>query len=87
MCALLALKDANWGWAHQPPRRPKAAAELGGCGWAAVAMCAAYMATDMSGLGEVGTLPDNPGSVFKSPDVAYKSRVWERWGYGQVTMR
>ena len=51
-----------------------------------MAMCAAYMLTGMSGMAE-HHLPSNPGSVYKSMDVAQKARVWENFGYGGVSMR
>ena len=75
------------GWQHKRKRRLAASApRLELTGLAAAALCAGYMLTDMSGLGEVA-LPPNPGAVFKSPDVAYRASVWQKWGYGQVQMR
>ena len=59
---------------------------LEGCGFAAVAMCALYMLTGMSGLSQYA-LPTNPGEAFKMADVAQKSKIWTRWGYGNVEMR
>ncbi len=85
VCALLALKEGLWGWQHKR-RRDGAPPRLELCGWAALAMCALLMATDMSGLAEVA-LPTNPGGVFKSPDIAAKSKVWSNWGFNQVQMR
>lgn len=87
ICVLLFAKDAWWGWQHKR-RRTLAASQpsMGLCGAAALALAAGLMLTDMSALGEVA-LPDNPGAVFKSPDVAYRNSVWSKWGYGQVQMR
>jgi hypothetical protein len=59
---------------------------LEGCGLAAVAMCALYMWTGMSGLSHVA-LPTNPGEAFKMADVATKSKIWDQWGYSGVEMR
>ncbi len=56
------------------------------CGWSAVAMCVMYMWTGM-GDGLDGSLPMNPGGVYKSPDIVNKHRVWTRWGYGDEVMR
>eukprot|EP00195_Chlamydomonas_chlamydogama_P007886 CAMPEP_0202895172 /NCGR_PEP_ID=MMETSP1392-20130828/4422_1 /ASSEMBLY_ACC=CAM_ASM_000868 /TAXON_ID=225041 /ORGANISM="Chlamydomonas chlamydogama, Strain SAG 11-48b" /LENGTH=363 /DNA_ID=CAMNT_0049580089 /DNA_START=94 /DNA_END=1185 /DNA_ORIENTATION=- len=94
-CALLAAKEYALGWTHRPvplevPQVFKKPVEqpsrLGGTGTVCLAMCALYMLTDMSGLDE-HQLPANPGSVYKSADVAQKHRVWERYGYGGVAMR
>ncbi|KAG2486182.1 hypothetical protein HYH03_015145 [Edaphochlamys debaryana] len=82
ICLLLAAKEAAWGW--QAKRRSRPRLEL--TGLLALGMCAGYMLTDMSAMSEV-SLPTNPGAVFKSPDVAYRSSVWNRWGYGGVQMR
>ncbi len=84
-CVLVALKEALLGWSFQQTARP-GRPRLQACGWAALAMCVGYMGTDMSGLGEVA-LPDNPGAVFKSDDIARKSAVWTKWGYGTASMR
>ncbi|KXZ55307.1 hypothetical protein GPECTOR_3g441 [Gonium pectorale] len=87
VCALVAAKEACWGWQHKRRRSLAASApRLELCGLLSLAMCAGYLLTDMSALGEV-SLPTNPGAVFKSPDVAYRSSVWNKWGYGQVQMR
>ncbi|GFR43177.1 hypothetical protein Agub_g4227, partial [Astrephomene gubernaculifera] len=87
VCALIVAKECYWGWQHQRTRRlATSAPRLQLSGLAALAMCAGYMLTDMSALGEVA-LPTNPGAVFKSPDVAYRSSIWHKWGYGQVLMR
>ncbi len=87
ICVLLFAKDAWWGWQHKRRRTLAASTpSMGLCGAAALALAAGLMLTDMSALGEVA-LPDNPGAVFKSPDVAYRSSVWSKWGYGQVQMR
>jgi hypothetical protein len=40
----------------------------------------------MSGLADVA-LPMNPGAAFKLEDAARKHKVWEDWGYGDITMR
>lgn len=86
-CAFLALKEAVWGWQHKRTRRIETRTpRLELTGWLALAYCAMYMHTDMSGLAEV-SLPTNPGGVFKSPNVAAKSKVWNEWGYGRVPMR
>jgi hypothetical protein len=50
-------------------------------------MCTLYMWTGMGGDGVDGSLPLNPGAVYKSEDVALKHRVWKAWGYGNQTMR
>lgn len=71
-------------WAFLFPRLLRVS--LSACGRAAVAMCTALMATDMSGM-EEWALPTTPGAVYKSGDVALKQRVWEHWGYGQVSMK
>jgi hypothetical protein len=63
-------------------RRP----HLEGCGLTAAAMCILYMWTGMSGLAQYA-LPTNPGEAFKMSDVATKSKIWEAWGYGDVTLR
>uniref|UniRef100_UPI0035A3D71D CrTam39 n=1 Tax=Chlamydomonas reinhardtii TaxID=3055 RepID=UPI0035A3D71D len=87
VCALIVLKEVSVGWQHKRKRRLAASApRLELTGLAAAALCAGYMLTDMSGMGEVA-LPPNPGAVFKSPDVAYRASVWQKWGYGQVQMR
>ncbi|GLC44821.1 hypothetical protein PLESTB_001210300 [Pleodorina starrii] len=83
VCGLLALKEAAGLWQPKRSRQPPG---LGIHGFTALLMCLGYMVTDMSALGE-HALPANPGSVFKSPDIAYRSRVWQEWGYGQVQMR
>ena len=58
----------------------------GACGVAAAAMCVLYMWTGMGGEVD-GSLPMNPGAVYKSGDIVVKHRVWKRWGYGDETMR
>jgi hypothetical protein len=45
-----------------------------------------YLLTDLSGL-EEWALPITPGAVYKGADVAFKQRVWEKWGYGDMPMR
>ncbi len=87
VCALLFVKDGFLGWAHQRSRQVDGPqARLGLCGAVSLALCCGYCLTDMSGLPEVA-LPTNPGGVFKAPDVAMRSQVWSRWGYGDVQMR
>lgn len=87
VCACLAARDYYWGWPHRGREGSRQDSNrLSGSGTAAVAMCVGYMWTGMSGLWEFA-LPTNPGAVFKHPNVAFKSRVWEQWGYGQVYMR
>ncbi len=113
VCALLAVKDGVYGWAHLPAsgtRRidydaPEAFLasqrepapwdwlilrlpnfSFGPCGWASVAACAALMWTGMGGEVD-GSLPMNPGAVYKSGDIVLKHRVWKRWGYEDATMR
>jgi hypothetical protein len=77
--------------APKPPWEPfllkLPALQLGATGWASAAMCALYMWTGMGGDGVDGSLPLNPGAVYKSEDVALKHRVWKAWGYGNQTMR
>lgn len=84
-CAALAAREYWCGWRHKR-RRSARRPHLEGCGAAALAMCALYMATGMSGLAEYA-LPTNPGQAFKMADVATKSKVWQRWGYSGVEMR
>jgi hypothetical protein len=56
-------------------------------GW--LCLCAAgwYVLTGMSGLWEGTGLPTNPGEAFKMPDIAQRHKIWDYWGYGDVTMR
>jgi hypothetical protein len=84
-CAALAGYEYFRGWRHKRTRRGRRP-HLEGCGLAAAAMCALYMATGMSGLSQYA-LPTNPGEAFKMVDVAEKSKVWARWGYGSMEMR
>lgn len=72
--------DKSGGHTQSSPQR------LGGCGMACVAMCVLYMWTGMAEMDE-WALPQNPGSVYKNPDVAYKHKVWKDWGYGDVAIR
>lgn len=69
---------------HRPP-------QFGGllsAGAAALALCGGYMLTDMGGLssGEHGSIPENPGGVFKVDSVTRKHKAWQTWGYGDVPM-
>ncbi|GIL86548.1 hypothetical protein Vretimale_11577 [Volvox reticuliferus] len=79
VCALVVLKEVT---------RSRLLMSPGLSAWMLLALvtCIGYMLTDMSALDEV-MLPSNPGSVFKSPNVPERSRVWHEWGYGQVQMR
>ncbi|GIL49895.1 hypothetical protein Vafri_6208 [Volvox africanus] len=79
VCALIVLKEAARSRLLNSPG-------WSALGLTALATCVGYMLTDMSALDDMA-LPSNPGSVFKSPDIADRSRVWEEWGYGQVQMR
>lgn len=84
-CLLLTAREYWWGWSHKRGRRARAP-RLEGCGAAALAMAAMYMWTGMGGLAQYA-LPTNPGEAFKMSDVARKSKIWEQWGYGDVTLR
>ncbi|GLI63015.1 hypothetical protein VaNZ11_005875 [Volvox africanus] len=79
VCAVIVLKESARSRLLNSPG-------WSALGLTALATCMGYMLTDMSALDEVA-LPTNPGSVFKSPDIADRSRVWQEWGYGQVQMR
>eukprot|EP00775_Hariotina_reticulata_P002635 gene2635-2936_t len=39
------------------------------------------------GLWEGTALPPNPGEAFKMPDIAQRHKIWDYWGYADVTMR
>lgn len=87
VCALLAGHEYFSGWRHKRARRrARREPKLEGCGWTAAAMCALYMWTGMGGLAQY-SLPTNPGEAFKAADVATKSKIWARWGYGDVELR
>eukprot|EP00955_Chlamydomonas_euryale_P059173 357296-Chlamydomonas_euryale.AAC.5 len=81
--------DVVWGRGTGAPARAAGGGggeRWGGCAKACALMCVAYMWTGLSGLDELA-LPTNPGAVYKSPDVATKHRVWQRWGFGSAAMR
>ncbi|GAX78180.1 hypothetical protein CEUSTIGMA_g5622.t1 [Chlamydomonas eustigma] len=99
ICAALAIKEIFFGWTHRPvpdwsseyrwrtaSKVPGSYTQLGNTGFFCMVMCMAYMLTDLSGLDE-WALPITPGAVYKGTDVAFKQRVWEKWGYGDMPMR
>jgi hypothetical protein len=69
----LVLKEYYSGWQHKQGRKAREN-RLDLVGWSSLVMCFMYLGTDMSGLAEV-SLPTNPGGVFKSSDIAAKSKV------------
>jgi hypothetical protein len=85
ICLLLAAREYAFGWRHKRGRRARAP-RLEGCGLAAAGMCVLYMWTGMGGLSQYA-LPTNPGEAFKMSDIARKHKIWEAWGYGDITMR
>jgi len=56
-------------------------------GWLCTCAAGLYLWTGMSGLWEGTALPSNPGEAFKMPDIAQRHKIWDYWGYGDVTMR
>jgi len=80
-CLLVALSERR----VPNPRRPEER-ELTWGGWGALAMCAMYMWTGMSGLSQYA-LPTNPGAAFKMADVTAKHQIWDAWGVGDMQMR
>ncbi|KAI8467862.1 MAG: hypothetical protein J3K34DRAFT_523406 [Monoraphidium minutum] len=85
ICLALAAREYWWGWRHKRGRRARVP-RVEGCGATALAMCGLYMWTGMGGLSSYA-LPANPGQAFKMSDVATKSKIWEAWGYSDVTLR
>ncbi|MEW5297265.1 MAG: hypothetical protein WDW38_006089 [Sanguina aurantia] len=87
ICLALSLKERFQGWQHKRGTHEHRVRQLGVAGWSAIAMCLSYMWTGMSGLSDDLHLPMNPGGAFKLPNIAIKSKVWDRWGYGGLPMR
>jgi hypothetical protein len=82
----------SYGWSSSSSTYPSSASSSSSSsssrltGWLCFTAACAYMATGMSGLAQYA-LPTNPGEAFKMADVAQRHKVWDYWGYGDLTMR
>ncbi|WIA40731.1 hypothetical protein OEZ86_004420 [Tetradesmus obliquus] len=97
VCAALAFSDFSGRGLKPCPQQQQqhwggssssssSSSSFRGTGWLCMCSALLYMWTGMAGLSSYA-LPTNPGEAFKMVDVAQRHKVWDYWGYGDLTMR